>query len=107
MTFAVNSNGLYSLEVEAESEADAKDKYETVRGLVKGINPITVTLVGEPVVTKGPSPFGLMVSDRYEPYVKTPEPTKAVEVKKAFPDLVPKSEAAKVDLAGEEVLVSK
>ncbi len=75
---------------------------------MKGINPITVTLVGEPVVTRdGPSPFGLMVSDRYEPYVKAPEPVKAVEVKKAFPDLVPKSEAAKVDLVGEEVLVSK
>jgi len=106
----ISPNPLYRLEIEAESEAEAKDKYETQRGLVKGVNALVATPLSGEVVVEAASPFGLKKSDRYEPYVKPePEVVKPVEVPKAFPDLkpapVPEPVAAKVDSVGEEVLI--
>ena len=103
----VSPVGLHPIEIEAVSEAEAKENYETQRGLVKGVNALKVEILsGEIAEVATASPFGLPKADRYEPYVK-PEPViaKPVEAVKAFPDLVSKPVAAKVDSDGEEVLI--
>lgn len=41
MKYLVKS-GLYPIAVEAKSEEEAREVYETLRGLVKGANPVTV-----------------------------------------------------------------
>lgn len=107
MKFQVTCFGLYPIEIEADSEAKAKELYETQRGLVAGINPlVAIAVSGEVAEVATASPFGMPKADRYEPYVK-PEPViaKPVEAAKAFPDLVSKPVAAKVDSDGEEVLI--
>ena len=110
MVYQVTCFGLYPLEIEASSEVEAKELYETQRGLVKGINPL-VAIVATGVSVDVSSPFGLHASDRYEPYtVPVPVEVKPVEVVKAFPDLKPppviEPLAAKVgDSVSEEVLI--
>lgn len=79
----VSPTGLHRLEIEATSEAEAKDKYETQRGLVKGVNALAVKPL-EAVLAKAdesPSPFGRHRSDRYEPFEKpVPKPVAAESV---------------------------
>ena len=74
MKYEVRQNGNHPLVIETSGGEDAaKAQYEIERGLVSGVNPLTVMALAE--APKEASPFGLHRSDRYEPYVK-PEPPK-------------------------------
>lgn len=54
MKYEVRCNGLYPMVVEAETADSAKSVYEELRGLVRGLNPLSVSDVTEEDV----SPFG-------------------------------------------------
>lgn len=68
MKYEVRLNGSFPLVVEASGEDEAKQKYETERGLVAGVNPLTVT-----TVTEWPGPLKVpVVKVEEEPKPKPP-----------------------------------